>query len=96
MVGAVFLEGLFLNFPGALCSDSSLDPETWYSDDLQLQDAAKIFCSFCRYGPNGTDECFDAAIDMERQTGQAFGLWGGRTSRERQAILDEEIEAIDG
>lgn len=88
MVGAVFLEDLFLNFPDALCADPSLDPESWYSEDLSLQEAAKNFCSMCIHGPNGTDECFEAAIDMESQTGQAFGLWGGRTSRERQALLD--------
>ena len=85
------ISGLFdENFPGALCASSDFDPETWHSDDLTLQDVAVSICEMCVHGPGGDDSCYALAIKLDAQAGHAWSVWGGRTARERQLLLDEE------
>lgn len=78
------------SFPKALCAGVDMDPETWFSDDLNLQDAAITICSMCTYGPEGDDSCYELALELDSKLGHAWGVWGGRTGRERQLILDAE------
>lgn len=86
------MDDLGINFPHALCCrPGEVDPECWFSEDVDLQEQALTICQFCIHGPNGDDSCFDNAIEMDRQVGQSWGIWGGRTARERQALLDEEF-----
>lgn len=85
------ITGLFdKDFPGSICSRPDLDPETWHSDDLTLQDVAVQLCGFCKFGPEGDDSCYALALELDSQAGHAWSVWGGRTARERQLILDSE------
>lgn len=85
------ITGLFdEDFPGAICASTEIDPETFQSDDLTLQDIAVSLCGFCKFGPDGDDSCYSLAIRLDEQAGHAWGVWGGRTARERQLLLDAD------
>lgn len=78
------------NFPGALCASPEIDPESFHSEDLLMQDITVTICGWCPHGPNGNDSCYEMAVRLDAQTGHAWGVWGGRTARERQLLLDAE------
>lgn len=80
----------FSNLPDALCVSQGIDPETFFSDDLTLQDVACSICDMCIHGPNGDDSCYEIALELDSQMGHAWGVWGGRTARERQLLLDAD------
>lgn len=84
------IEPFSYDFPDALCALPDIDPETFHSDDLTLQDIAISICSMCKHGENGDDTCFQVGLELDQQMGHAWGIWGGRTARERQILLDEE------
>lgn len=77
------------DFPGALCAQEGLDPDTWFVDDAATAKIAKSYCRFCPYGPLGDDACYDWALKVEEQLGYfAYGIFGGRDAAHRQQLLD--------
>lgn len=77
------------DFPGALCAQEGLDPDTWFVDDAATAKIAKSYCRLCPYGPLGDDACYEWALKVEEHLGYfAYGIFGGRDAAYRQQILD--------
>lgn len=57
----------------------------WYSTDRRDQDRAKSYCNPC---PVRT-ECLDAAMGRDE-----YGIWGGMTLEERQALHNRTIKLL--
>lgn len=76
-------------FPGALCAQENMDPDTWFVDDVATAKIAKSYCRLCPYGPLGDDSCYNWALKVEEQLGHfAYGIFGGRDAAHRQQLLD--------
>ncbi len=61
----------------AACRDVP-DPDVFYPSSGQTGDKAKAICQECPVRA----VCLEWALD----TGEAFGIWGGHTARERKAL----------
>lgn len=61
----------------ALCAET--DPEVFFPEKGQSTKDAKATCGQCLVRA----ECLTYALD----TGQRFGVWGGRSERERRKLL---------
>lgn len=63
----------------ALCAQS--DPEAWFPEKGDRPAAAKRVCADCPVRA----ECLEYAIEHDER----FGVWGGRTERERRELRRE-------
>lgn len=69
----------------SLCSQT--DPDAFYPDKGESTKDAKRVCAACP----AQQLCLEWALD----NGERFGVWGGKSERERRAILLERQEAAD-
>ena len=60
----------------ALCAQ--VDPEIFFPEKGGSTRDPKRICAMCEVRP----QCLDYALE----TGQAFGIWGGMSERERRAL----------
>ncbi len=70
----------------ALCAE--VDPERWFPEKGGSTKEAKAVCRQCTVRA----ECLEYALD----TKQRFGIWGGKSERERRRLLglpDDDQEA---
>lgn len=67
----------------ALCAET--DPEAFFPEKGQSGRAAKRVCMAC--------EVRVACLDWALATGQTFGVFGGKSEKERQAIRRQQKEA---
>jgi WhiB family redox-sensing transcriptional regulator len=80
--GLIF--GAHLTPPGdwvkeALCAE--VDPDLWFPEKGGSTRDAKQVCMSCRV----RQQCLDFALENEER----FGIWGGKSERERRAIAKE-------
>lgn len=76
-------DGREIEWDQALCRNHP-EPDRWYVDDIErlrrITDAAIEQCNKCPL----KDPCLEYALTNKIR----FGVWGGKTSRERTAILN--------
>ena len=65
----------------ALCAQT--DPESFFPEKGGSVRAPKRVCRACEVRA----ECLEYALD----TGQAYGIWGGLSERERRALKREQV-----
>lgn len=67
----------------AACRDS--DPELWFPGRGESHEQANRICARCPV----RQECFDFAM----RHGERFGIWGGRSERQRRRLRREQAGA---
>lgn len=78
--------GALPDLAGALCADPDFDPDSWYTEDPVLRQVVVQICWACPV----IQECLETGLEQEAQCGyEAFGVRGGLTARERQAMLNQ-------
>ena len=78
------------NLPNALCADNRVDPELFYSDDVQQpdKDRVELARTICL-------QCVDRVpCLLWGLQNEAHGMWGGMTANERKDFKRRKLNKL--